>query len=280
MSVGDQYTEKFILLNSGFRTDGAPGAYTISINRSITNIKSLRLISAQIPYTWADINSLYHIPLQEIDNTNPITLVTVPVQNYSATQLATAVQTALNSSSPNTYSYVVSWDSQTGFYTITSSGTFSFAWTTDFVTNKYTSNFMYYALGFNNASTNQRGPDPDLAFATSQVSTGVGVIAHPYVYIQIVPIGSTTYFAQYGFDAMAVVPISGNYGDKLYFNSSSNYPQYVTWSRGTSFDLRYLYVKLTFESGQVIDFQGADNCLLFAYTCWDEDNSFRGGQQL
>jgi hypothetical protein len=174
----------FVSIDSGFRLAGTSSSFSIVLATTIENVKRLSLESACIPYTFFDIRDTYHVPLQEA--AQPIVAVTIPQKNYSPTQLAAQLAISLTAASLNFYTYTVSYDSQTGGYTISSTGSFQLAWTTDFYTNGNNQNYMYSVLGFSDLSV-IRMPDPDTGYATSQVSSGVGMISTDYLMLTIRP---------------------------------------------------------------------------------------------
>lgn len=251
----------FVSIDSGFRLAGTSSSFSVLLATTLENVKRLQLESACIPYTFFDIRDTYHVPLQEV--AQPIVAVTIPQKHYSPAQLAAQLTISLTAASPNFDTYTVSYDSQTGGYTINSTGSFQLAWTTDFYTNGNNRNYMYAVLGFNDQSL-LRIPDPDTGYATSQVSSGVGMIATDYLMLTIRPAPSN-YVTSSNQNCFAMIPVTGNQFDKIYWNSFSSYEQYCEFA-GPGTNLREMIVELKYTDSVVVDLNGCELSLVLSYT--------------
>lgn len=259
----------FVSIDSGFRLAGTSSSFSIVLATTLENVKRLSLESACIPYTFFDIRDTYHVPLQEA--AQPIVAVTIPQKNYSPTQLAAQLAISLTAASLNFDTYTVSYDSQTGGYTISSTGSFQLAWTTDFYTNGNNQNYMYSVLGFSDLSV-IRMPDPDTGYATSQVSSGVGMISTDYLMLTIRPAPSN-YVTTSNQNAFAMIPVNGNQFDKIYWNSFSSYDQYCEFA-GPGTNLRELIVELKYTDSVVVDLNGCQLSLILSYTQYPPNNVY------
>jgi hypothetical protein len=258
--------KKFINVDSGFRLAGSSSEFRIELQNTIEDVRVLTLESCCVPFTWFDIRPTYHVPLQE--DGQGITEVTVPSQHYSPTELASALAGALTTASLNGNTYTVSYNTQTGGYTITSdNSTFQLAWYTDFYTNQNFNNYMYYVLGFG-ALTQLRGPDPDTGYALSQTSSGVGMSSSPYLWLTVKPYGQN-YTTVSNQTCFALIPVTGNFGDKVYYNAHSMYDQYAEFPF-KGYNLRELLVTLRFADGTAVNLNGTDISLILGYTQFED----------
>lgn len=90
--------------------------------------RRVKLMKANIPYTWNNITVANNsFILKEFPG--PTTFnVTIPDGHYNGTELATAIQTALNTSGA-AYTYTVSFSTTTLHFTISATGNFSLDFT-------------------------------------------------------------------------------------------------------------------------------------------------------
>jgi hypothetical protein len=117
---------KAVYINSVNRdVSTIPEDFTITDTSDMYNIppKSVKLTYASIPYTWYNIISsnntftLYEVPSGNFP-------LTIAPGNYGGAELATAVQTALNTSG-GLNTYTVTFNCQAMTFTITSTGVFT-----------------------------------------------------------------------------------------------------------------------------------------------------------
>lgn len=94
--------------------------------KPLNNVAAIKILEVQIPFTWYVFNSFNNtFTLTEAIGA-PAT-VTIPIGNYSTTSLTPILQTALNTASPNGYTYTVTFSGasssqpNTGKFTFTSS---------------------------------------------------------------------------------------------------------------------------------------------------------------
>jgi hypothetical protein len=137
---------KSVYINSSNRDIGTiPENFTITIDRADSRFsyppRSVKLTSANIPYTWNNItveNNQFNL----IEPPGFPIPITIAPGNYNGTTLAAAVQTALNSSGA-AYTYTVSFDSTTLLFTFDSSSG-------NFILDFDVSNTIATKLGFPN----------------------------------------------------------------------------------------------------------------------------------
>src|ERR1700678_3799195 len=120
--------------NSNSTTD-----FNVNILPAITNAKKFTLASASIPNTTYNVTSTNNT-LYWTDSTTTNFTATISPGSYSATTLASAIVTAMNSVSAN---YLASYSTTTYLLTVSNSGlTFYFSFGTN------TTNSMAYVMGF------------------------------------------------------------------------------------------------------------------------------------
>ena len=109
-----------------------PGFYTVKLNKSLKNVHSIELISGKFPnpcYNVLSINNLlaFQETEQQVKNNQLVKVRVVPGE-YDATSLALALTNAMNANSVNTYK--VSVDSVTKKFTFsTNAGLFNLIFT-------------------------------------------------------------------------------------------------------------------------------------------------------
>lgn len=148
------YTAKQIFyINSSNRITGTHSSfsYYLNIDRN-EDYDRVVVLAASIPKSYYLVDANHnHFTLKEGTDT---ILITFPTGNYSRGSLALKLQTLLNTNSPNTFTYLVTYPSvnstnDDGKYVITVSG--NGATQPEFI---FTDE-MYEQLGFNINSTNQ-----------------------------------------------------------------------------------------------------------------------------
>jgi len=122
--------------NSGGYSAGAAATdwpnFLIGGKSPLYNIAAIKIIEVQIPFTWYVFNAGNNtFTLTEITGGTATALVTLPIGNYTSTQLATNLAAALNLVSPNGITYTVVFVAATQKFTITNTSgggvtTFSF----------------------------------------------------------------------------------------------------------------------------------------------------------
>lgn len=89
--------------------------------RVLKDIAAIKVLEVQIPFSWYvfNTNNNYFNLIESGISTDPGVVVTVPVGNYTATTLATALALALTAASPGLYTYTVTYSATTGKFTFT-----------------------------------------------------------------------------------------------------------------------------------------------------------------
>lgn len=226
-------------ISSAERIEGMPNLYRVKLADTIKNLRTLSIDYCMVPYSWYDVPSTYYVPLIEATDIIP---VGVPPQHYTPTELAAALSTALTAATTIASTYTVTYDADTLGYTISSTGAFELAWTSD--PNALDSNYMWYALGFGNATTGPVIPAPDSGSGTTFTSTTIGQLAPHLICITLRPNLPISIISDLpNLTCNCIVPISANFGDKIEYNVNSNFKQTI-WCEAQGVHLTEVVVEM------------------------------------
>lgn len=177
------YTEISLDSKDGVATDARFSRLdwpTFYFNQELENIAAVKVVQAEIPFSYYVIDTYNNIfLLSESDGAPGNFPVTIPIGNYDATTLATALATALTATSVITggnNTYTVTYDPITGKFTFSNNAggvnTFTFHFGTQATT-------FFPALGTDSGSTNPRHA---LGFEGGfTISNSSQVLVAPYV---------------------------------------------------------------------------------------------------
>lgn len=248
MSLTKETSSASILIDSRSRTSGTSTNFEINLVEAISNVTKISLISCAIPYTPFNIVTGVNDTITFFENSLTKTS-TLTAGSYSAASLATAVATAITTTSGGFNTYTGSYSSSTGRFTFTAGNAFRFLCSS--------SKFPYTELGY--AAT-------DTGSATSQTSTNIVSLERPtYFYIDVdkfaqtlvsVPgnPGSTTN-PPIKFSGTFCVPVGPVFfGDLIYFYPDNSIVVEVDYP--LSIDV--LRIKLYNSRGAILDLNGAD----------------------
>lgn len=158
-------TSQTLVIDSYDRIEGTSTAFRINLNQVKENIESIQLVSAVIPNTSYNVYNytingiLYQnnlIPFREVATD---AIATVPVGNYSITDLIAAVGVAMTAASPTLQVYTCTYDSLTFKLTVTTAGPnpFVFRFAATIGGTDYTNRNLSYVMGYNNVATSSSG---------------------------------------------------------------------------------------------------------------------------
>lgn len=215
--------------------------FMVSLVQGFGRAKKIQLQSAEIPVSYYVINSSNN-SFSLTEDANPPVTVTLPLGSPSATDLATFLQTALNSVSPGPLTYSVTFDSSTNKFTISNAPATNFSLT-------FTSNSPYVQLGFNVGTTST---------GTSLTSTNViNLSGTNFFMIQLTNIpqtNTTSKKTSYTFKVpITVAPFS----TEIYTNNGQ-WNQIVDYGNSSPVDINMLAVKLVDYNNNVINLNGND----------------------
>lgn len=93
--------------------------FTVAAKGPLQDVVAIKILEVQIPYSWYVFNSVNNT-FTMTENGTSVT-VTIPIGNYTASSLATALGTAITAVSPNTLTYTVTYSNLTQKFIFTSS---------------------------------------------------------------------------------------------------------------------------------------------------------------
>lgn len=189
----------------------------------LSNVAAIKILEAQIPFSYYVINSGNNrFLLYEENQLVTSSTVTLPVGNYTPSQMCTALGTALTSASLNSKVYTVTYNDQTLKLTITSTATLAFTFNFGAPTNSGNVNPRLY-IGFPGGNTTSSGGSPN-----TMVSPNAILLSGPsYVYVNSQKMGQlcNIYLPQGAFNLgggnagpqMAKIPVNTNSGGITYW---------------------------------------------------------------
>lgn len=259
----DEKDRAYLFIDSSDRFLGSSDAFVFRVPNALINVATLRLESCVIPYTWYDITDASFLLFEEQAGGGQIS-TTLPSQHYSPSDLGNSVQAALNASSPNGWTYTVTYNPDTLKYTIASvSGNFSLLWTTAVQSpNEY--NYMSYFLGFTGIDP-RNIQDPDSPFLATHTSSSAAVIAQDYIWINFGNMFATRTQTTNNYAVSFSIPINANFGEKIIFNRFAGFTQQLSVSAsGTS--ISQTSIQILTQDRRPLSLNGAQCSFLFSYT--------------
>jgi len=223
-------------------------------NHQIINPRFFRLEQCTIPQTYYE--QFAPIPLEEQAGGGLI-YVSIPAGNYSPVQYATAMKTALDSASPNGYTYTVTYSSFTHKFTISTTANFELAYRTAFDAKIDANN---YSAGFNN-------PIEDTGFALSHTSNGTAILgATQFMFLALEGV-PTAYTTSRNLTATYMIPIDSNSWEVNFYQNNNEFDNRVDMSsNGRAYST--FRVRLMYFNGNVVDLNGAEWSFCLSYEKW------------
>lgn len=113
----DSLVQRLINIDSQFRPSlyDNPADFTLDLSEPLVGVTQLTLSAIEVPHSWYAFDASYGTTTFYIDST----AITIPAGNYTATELQTAIQTALSASFP---SVSCAYSSATSRITFTNAG--------------------------------------------------------------------------------------------------------------------------------------------------------------
>ena len=237
---------KFLLLRSqNMVSGGTTNNCVIRLAESIHRLKAINLRRFSIPNTIYTIKEGINDAFC-LDEGSPVDDIIVSPGVYTATGLASALETAFTLSSAAD-TYTVTYSSTTLHFSIQNNNNASFA--VNWASHTNASRGMWYALGFNNE---------DYSYGVGEIAESVNsaMLSSPLsVLLRIPEFGchSVSGSLPYTFD----IPLNVNAGSLNYIASSADYPQRLDFGEaGRSFQL--VSVVIIDHENNTVDFNGAD----------------------
>lgn len=248
-----------LLIDSYDRIEGTSTAFRINLNQVKENIESIQLVSAIIPNTAYNVYNytingiLYQnnlIPFREVASD---AFATVPIGNYSITNLIAAIGVAMTSSSPNLQVYTASYDSSTFKITVTTSGPnpFAFRFAATFGGTNYTNINLSYVMGFNNTNTGVAA----LSLTSNNVVNLSGI---PYYVIKNNNLQNNVFTTE-ATSGMYYIPNNVNGANIAYYLCSTEKDgNIMKFNKGSYTTLTQLNISLMDTYERIVDLNGAD----------------------
>lgn len=238
---------KKLAFSSKDKTSGTNSNYKINVIYPIKNIQFMYLEHAIIPYSWYTIMTGINDTLTIDDGTEYAVTITSN-RNYSASELATELQTQIRSAYTPDNLHTVTFDGDTNKYTIAHSST-------AFSINFGDDSSMAKTLGFVSSDTSS---------ATSHTSINLATLIYSQsIYVTSNKIADPNYTTpNHKGNVLFVLPISGSFGDHIvYENQGSHYRIECDNQTISNFDIQIVFDDLATE----IPFNGLDNTFILSY---------------
>lgn len=117
-----------VYVDSGYAYSGSTNNFTYYLKEPIKNATAFKITSAEIPLSY------YNVRSSGVDANNTFifsenggtttTTATITAGYYTSTTIITALTSAINTASPNHYTYSITYNAVTGLFNITSTGNF------------------------------------------------------------------------------------------------------------------------------------------------------------
>jgi hypothetical protein len=143
-----------VYIDSTYAMAGYTSNFSYFLKEPIRNAKSFKITSAEIPL------SFYNIRSSGIDANNTFifsetngtttTTATVTAGYYTSTSIITALQTAMNTASPNFYTYTITYNTTIGKFIISATGNFKVMYNSSSTSTGWLS--INWVLGYNQVS--------------------------------------------------------------------------------------------------------------------------------
>lgn len=217
---------------------GTSGNFIVNLPIGFSNVKGIKLQSAEIPFTWYEVNSSNNV--FEFDEGGTPVSGTIPPGNYTPSSFATTLQTNMNTLSPGPQVYTVTYSSVTGTFSVGAPGAF-----TMYFTNPAS---IYRQLGANLGDV--IGPTNTIIFSNVSVLS-----SDTYLFISLGTMNSnlSTTNATYNFK----VPINVEPYSVSFYTNNTEWDQ-INYYGSSSISFNSLNVTLKFWNGATVDLNGAE----------------------
>ena len=255
-------SEDFSGTNTGTFTPQNWPLFEIGGARTLVDVVGLKIISAEIPFSYYIVNTLNNVFTFTGDVT-VATPITITPGNYNSSQMTTELKTQLDAIAGNADVFTVTYSTSTNRFTIVSDGATNASFTLTFGTlGDSTNTDLHWFLGFNSGDNASTG--------TTLVTPNVINLSGPnYLYINSQKWGQLTNFLlPQGAENLgggnrgpqtAKVPVNVGPGEIIFYDDPD--PEY--WFNVGFIDtLQAIDFYLTLGNfKEVIDLQGLSFCL-------------------
>lgn len=237
-----------LYINSKDRSNGTPSQFNYTLPQGVRDCKAYYIKNVVIPYVQyvtiykSTTGGNQYFTMGE--NGGPTFQISLSPGNYSASQLATMIQTAINGVFSNVYS--VSYNANTYLFTISNTGapTFFIDWSNNNVFNVYQS--IGFGLGYANLNS---------GFVNSLISVEPAQLAGPNNYFiksSSLNIGQPNFFQDQQSNAVLQIPINAVSGGYIIYE---NQDQLFYPLKGNN-NLNVIDIGLYDDYNNVVDMNG------------------------
>lgn len=246
-----------IIFDSFYRTSGSNNKPTFTLPNVGIQAKGFYVNSVSIPHSFYNITQYNNI-LRWSNSTSTSTTSTIPIGNYSITELLTEIGTQMTATTNDGLIYTASRNTKTNKVTITNNGPSSFGLRIVSSLEQENLSFIFVLLGFSGADVDTYKQTLNLQYL-QQLYTGTSITALNSYFISTNNIyiksnicnKSTSYNSDASFfkydtaqdnykwfrgltDILLYIPITTNYGDRIIWNTGNNPTKISTESHITS----------------------------------------------
>ena len=222
---------RLLKIESSSRLSGSPTDFKITLPRALQKGSEYKLMYAHIPQSYFNVDSTNNI--FSIDYQNTDALIEVPVGYYTASSLATALETALNQEMAPSYTVTVTFDEGTQRITIDSPD-------------------ITFAVKMEDYRDNPFGFESNTAKTYSHSGTSI-VNLERYQHLCL-DINDIVEVEGIGFGSTFCIPADENILSVVSYSPEKHFPQTVTITN----DTKVMHVKLKDKHNQIIDLREAD----------------------
>jgi hypothetical protein len=229
-------TIKNILINSADRNTGTSSNFSYQLLYAITNPTTIALETIQMFHTQYTIdarnNKLYWTDGASVAHTSTLTSGT-----YTASALASHIETVINTDDTNSDTYTVSFSTITGKITIACGSNFSLTFGTN------TNNSVAYVIGF--ANTNKTG-------ASTYTGENIVNLNTKYYTVHCNFVDNCTYQAN-AVSSSWIVPASTSWGDLIVYS-----PHLAKSFKTNQTEISSIQIFVKDDKGNMADLNGVD----------------------
>jgi hypothetical protein len=240
----------------------SPSKYRINLEEKITNVISVELVTADVPFTTYLISASEHTLHVTEDGGSTTVTVELPIGDYTQAELAVAAEAALNAQCLATYT--VTWEARTDTFTISSN-----------LIDKVTADVLSFTLLAGESGSCARV----MGFGEMTYDTaGTGGVLHaPYradmrkdPYIVMLLRGAKALNAtNSGVDkTFAMIPRTRN---GLNYVSPTDSGRNIKYYNPIQPDLRTFDIAFLDRHGQPVDFQNQDHVIELVFNTYNQE---------
>lgn len=277
----DKNADKTFIISSAYRTSGTETSFNVQLNQPIRNVRSVQLDMVQFNNNICPTEGSIFRWVETSYGGTQLSFTFPEDTFYTATQLATYIQTQMNTIGTGTYTVSIT---ASNYFVFTSNVPFSL------ICNQPNNN-IFYILGFQQQANNvfiQPFPGVPPGFTYLNTTTqapdplnnrinGLGISLSP---LSTSSINNTTNNISYNY----YVPVLHNYTEVEYFAANKDFNQTVKYfGKSFTFSSMKVDIGILFPSSQTVNFNQklhSDIYLIFSYTTYDDASIILSSEQI